>query len=524
MLALAVLVRAPSRFDLHKSTKRIAGRLDILLQRGVDSDLIAEPQAVSAEELRVVRPRAMTDVSHFAAHVYRQSASDTHKVPTTLDVDLQEFAQHLLDERLEALSRRNVSNAGMIVVDHMTDEVLVWAVGNGGENLGQAYDTILVPRQPGSTLKPFVYAAALEKGWTAATMIDDSPLQEGVGRGVHAYRNYSNRYYGPISLRNALGNSLNIPAVKAAQFVGVDTLVAKLNRLGIDDLKLRSVDYGNGIALGNAEISLYSLVEAYAALARGGKYRPLKQVSRNSGPEVPVFTAEVASLIGDILSDSNARALEFGRGGTLNMPVQTAVKTGTSNDYRDAWTVGFNHRYVVGVWMGNLDNQPMHEVTGSLGPALVLRAMFSELNRNQETRPLYLSRQLVNATICNASGLLDDGNCRARREWFVPGTVPGQQPYQAATIEYDISQPIDQMLVARDPRIPDASEALEFKLDKDTGIRKVDWYVNDELVATTDSASYFWSLQPGTHRVRAEVLHKHGSEPLATRDVSLTVK
>lgn len=524
MLALAVLVRAPSRFDLHKSTDRIAGRLNILLERAVDSGLVKKKNRVEQQELKVVKPQSMPDISHFAAQAYKNSNGDTNKVVTTLDAELQATAQDLLDKRLNTLSNSKVSNAGMIVVDHLSDEILVWAVGKGSNKSAQAFDTILVPRQPGSTLKPFVYAAAMEQGWTAATMIDDSPLQEGVGRGVHTYRNYSNNHYGPISLRNALGNSLNIPAIKAAQFVGVETLIDTLNHLGIDDLKLRSVDYGNGIALGNAEISLYSLVEAYATLARGGIYRPIKRTKQETGVSKQVFDAQVASIIADILSDADARALEFGSGGTLSLPIQTAVKTGTSNDYRDAWTVAFNHRYVVGVWMGNLDNTPMQDITGSRGPAPVLRAMFSELNRNQDTQALFLSRKLISANICTETGLLDNGTCRTRQEWFARGTVPSQQAPTNKIRNYTIAEPVDQTLIARDPRIPDEYEAIEFRLDKEDGVKKVDWFVNDRLVASTSGASYYWPLEEGGYEVRAQVYQGEDDQIIETQAVSLIVK
>ena len=157
--------------------------------------------------------------------------------------------------------------------------------------------------------------------------------------------------------------------------------------------------YGDGLVLGNGEVTLFELVQAYSTLAARGVYLPLK-VTLNEDQvagEFPVriFSPEVASLIGNILSDSSARRLEFGSGGVLNFPVQTAVKTGTSNDYRDAWAVGYNNDYTVGIWMGNMDRSAMDRITGAKGPAVVLRSVFAELNRNPETKPLYLSPNLV---------------------------------------------------------------------------------------------------------------------------------
>lgn len=526
MLALAVLVRAPSRFDLYKSTARIEGRLTLLIDRAADAGVLVNAPQVKQQMLTVQRPAQSLDVRHFAQYVHTQETEARANIVTTLDSHLQYLGEELLNRRLSQLAHKQVQHGALIVVDHQQDEVLVWAVGNADSNPEPtAYDTLLVKRQPGSTLKPFVYASALERGWTASTLIDDSPLTEGVGRGVHAYRNYSNKYYGPVSLREALGNSLNIPAIKAAQHVGVEPLLAKLQALGIHDLALRSVDYGHGIALGNAEISLFQLTEAYATLARGGIYRPLSVLAstapRPAGQRV--YSEAASTLIGNILSDADARSREFGRGGALNLPVQTAVKTGTSSDYRDAWVMAFNHRYLVGVWMGNLNSEPMQDITGSVGPAMVMRAMFNELNRHTATQPLRLARELQRHTVCIDSGLLSDGECASRDEWFMPSALPSSQPVHEQVTQYRLSQPVDQMLVARDPRIPDDDEALELQLNQSEHVEQVQWLVNDQLVATTPSANYAWPLQGGEFRVRARVFSVDGTTQL-TPTVSFTVR
>ncbi len=177
-----------------------------------------------------------------------------------------------------------------------------------------------------------------------------------------------------------------------------------------------------GLALGNGEITLLELVQAYTVLARQGTYRPLKfLMAEEPRPEDTrrIYSAETASLIGNILSDPEARRLEFGNGSLLRFPVQTAVKTGTSSDYRDAWAVGFNHDFTVGVWIGNLDHDATDGITGANGPALILRSVLAELNRYQDTRPLYLSPRLVKAEICRDTGLKADGHCTSLSEWFV---------------------------------------------------------------------------------------------------------
>ena len=222
---------------------------------------------------------------------------------------------------------------------------------------------------------------ALEKGWTAATLINDSPLAKPVGFGLHTYSNYSRTHYGVLPLRDALGNSLNIPAIRTIQFVGIENFLKCLRQLGIRSLQQHPNYYGDGLALGNGEITLLELVQAYAALASQGIYYPLKKIMDKEIPTESarrVFSSEVTSLIGNILSDSDARGLEFGHGGLLNIPIQTAIKTGTSSDYRDAWAIGFNHRYTIGIWMGNLDHTAMNGITDAM-PATSSNAMTTNI-------------------------------------------------------------------------------------------------------------------------------------------------
>ncbi len=548
MLSLAVLVRAPSRFDLRKSVTKISGRLHLLADRFEANGLLISAAELMNQQLEVSQINDMVDASHFARHVYEKTESNRHlgshdqakknnpsKLVTTLDLSLQSYANTVLEARLKALSGKKVHNAAMIVLDHESNDVLVWAVGNSKRSSGSAFDSVLTKRQPGSTLKPFVYAAAIEKGWSPATLIDDSPLREGVGRGVHEYRNYSNTYYGNISLRNALGNSLNIPAIKAAKYVGLTPLMNKLNLLGLKELDLRSVDYGNGIALGNGEVSLYSMARAYSAIASGGTLRPIRTVKEiiQESSNIPsvdvatgtdlttitsVFDGEVSSLIGNILSDSDARALEFGRNSLLRMPVQTAVKTGTSNDYRDAWVFGYDHKYVVGVWMGNLDNTPTDKVTGSIGPAAAMRDMFSKLRKNSETKGLFLSPKLKQYRVCMDSASLYDGECASRNEYFLSKREPLKNaPQTQADADIELLEPIDQTELAVDPRIPSDLQQIDFKLSSVEGVERVEWYIDEQRIAINRNARQPWQVERGHHQVEARVFFPNQAEPKRLR-------
>ena len=223
--------------------------------------------------------------------------------------------------------------------------------------------------------------------------------------------------------------------------------------------------------------------------------------------KVRVFSSEVSSLIGHILSDPEAKRLEFGAGGILDFPVQTAVKTGTSSDYRDAWAVGFNYRYTVGVWMGNLSQQPTKNVSGARGPALVLRSVFAELNKHQHTRPLYLSPRLVPHTLCRESGALRraDENCSRYTEWFLPGTEPGTVPRVIPAEPLRWRRPTNGLQLAADPRIPDDFEVFPFEIQGVAADAQVEWTLNGATLAQTTGGSYAWPVQPGTHRLRARI-------------------
>jgi penicillin-binding protein 1C len=356
-------------------------------------------------------------------------------------------------------------------------------------------------------------------------LIDDSPLSESVGHGLHTYHNYSRVHYGKVSLREALGNSLNIPAVKAMQLVGAGTLLELLHDLGIRSLDQHPGFYGDGLALGNGEISLFELVQAYSALARGGIFEPLRvTLETREESSNRVFSETAASLIGDILSDPDARRLEFGDSDLLNLPVQTAVKTGTSSDYRDAWAVGYDHRYLVGVWMGNLRGHPMKEITGSTGPTLVLRSLFSELNRNRNARPLFLSPLLVKRAVCMDTGLIADGACPQRDEWFMPDRLPDKTAAPAYAREIHIRHPHNGLQMALDPRIPDELEAFSFQLDQQENVERVDWYLNGRFIASSNGASYHWPLERGRHVLLAKVAHPGTKELSQTESVEFLVK
>ncbi len=545
MLILAVLVRAPARLS-RDGGRALAGPLARLRDVLVKTGNIAKSHEEWVTDLPPVEARLPVEASHFLRQLAdRLPLSPTDSRParilTTLDSDLQGRIQEILDQHLRDLKSSEVHNGAVLVVNHRTDEILAWVGGAAlGDVPGSWIDGVTTPRQPGSTLKPFLYGLALDRGWTAATIIDDSPLSRPVGGGIHAFRNYSRRHYGPLRLREALGNSLNIPAVRTIQFTGVADFLDRLHGLDFDSLTRTAAHYGEGLALGNGEVTLLELVRAYCTLARGGVHHPLRFTldGRQLGQSRRrLYSAETASLIADILADREARRLEFGSSNILSFPTQTAVKTGTSNDHRDSWAVGFNHLFTVGVWMGNLDGRPTDSLTGTTGPGLILRSTFAELNRFEEGRPLFLSPRLTTASICRKTGLRAQPSCPTVLEKFLPEAVPAPCNHRAehedssAIVsrhqedEVHLLQPSAGLQMIMDPRIPDDIEAYALKLAGNVRARMTEWLVDGEIAGTTGENidQFLWPLSKGVHLAQARVW-QDGAEPLLTPAVRFVVK
>ncbi len=528
MLALAVLARAPSAYDLYRHPGKINASVtrlaDALFSSGkINASIRAD---IDAQTLSVRKASLPVDARHFARHI--KLSGHAGKARTTLDAALQGYVQGLLDARVKRLAAKNVVNGGAVVIDHENGDILAWVVAGADDSAtpGGEIDTITSPRQPGSTLKPFLYAAALEKGWSAATILNDTPVAEAVGAGLHRFRNYSNTHYGPITLREALGNSLNIPAILTINYVGVQEFLGDLHALGFESLSQEADIYDEGLALGNGEVKLLELARAYTVLANRGVYRPLRTVMDDNSParEKHIYKETTTSIIADILSDPSARALEFGSDSILNLPVRTAAKTGTSTDYRDAWAAGFNDRYTVAVWLGNLDRTPMREVTGSTGPALVLRSIFQKLNAGRETRPLYISPALTTRDICTRPADTG-GKCPMRTEFFVQDDADTQEPSLAKTAQkLELVRPTRGLMIAYDPRIPQSHQKFRFELAGLPTNAKPEWILNGKSLGMTDTPYYLWPVERGTQTLEL-IIHESGraqASPLPP--VSFTVK
>lgn len=519
MLALVVLARAPSSFDLYKNPTKLNSAVNRLADYLKQHHYLSADQVtqIQTEQFYLQRSQLPVNAAQFIDYVrmhpnYGQMQPDA--LHTTLDSVLQQKIQTLLDERLHQLAERHVNNGAVLVVDHTTGEVLAWVIaGNNVQTTqprpsGYQIDAVTMLRQPGSTLKPFLYALALDKGWTAATLIEDAPLAEAIGTGMHRFQNYSHSFYGQVTLREALGNSLNIPAVHTINFVGVKNFFDILHQLGFNSLT-KSADYYNvGLALGDGEVNLFELTRAFSVLANDGVSLPLR-FRLDSGilaNKQRIFSSEAASLIANILSDPWARQAEFGIDNVLNLPVQTAIKTGTSTDYHDAWSIGFNYRYTVGVWLGNVDQKPMDGITGAIGPAMILRSVFAELNRNQSTQPLYLSPRLIKKDVCVPEIVWQQHSkaCHLRTEYFLPNHVPGWFVSPNMHIAIKLAKPSEGLRLAIDPRMPLTQQAFEFVVEGVNESDSASWLIDGKII-NTQGGHYVWPLQVGMHRLSVKV-------------------
>ncbi len=538
LLSLAVLVRSPVGMDLRRDPARADRAVRQLAMRLEDKGALTAEQrrAIEQNPVALSTPAPRLEAGYFVGRVLETLRQEDKPPPrlarTTVDPHVQLRTQEILAHQLAQLARRKVHDGGVLVIDHANNEILAWVVGHNPtpdappDGAGRGIDTILVPRQPGSTLKPLLYAMALEQGWTPATLIEDSDLSESVGGGLHTFHNYSHVHYGPIRLREALGNSLNIPAIRTLKFVGRERFLGRLRQLGVHSLTQHPDFYGDGLALGNGEISLFEMAQAYTVLARGGRLLPLTMFAddRADRTETIVDPPQIALLIGDILSDPEARAREFGGG--LRFPIETAIKTGTSTDYHDAWAIAYDYRHTVAVWMGNLDGAAMDGVSGAVGPAMVLRSVFSELNRNQETHGLGARDGLVAVRICREDGRPATATCESIPEWFLPGTEPSSSARQTLPAAPDprLVLPTPGLQVAHDPRIPSQLEALPMQIAPVSGLAAVDWYVDGQLASHTVSPKYSWPLVHGAHEVYSRIWLADRADALSTEPVRFYVR
>lgn len=441
------------------------------------------------------------------------------RITTTLRADVQRVALESLQRHLLELQGRNVEDGAVLVLDNASGQVLAWVGSSGRLSQAQEVDGVLAQRQAGSTLKPFLYAQALQqRRLTAASLIEDSAAHISTSSGLYIPQNYDRRFKGWVSVRVALASSLNVPAVRTLVMVGPEDFHQQLAQLGVQ-LPQPAGFYGYSLALGSSEVDLLRLSNAFRALANGGRWQPVAApvlagaggaVGESAAPAVSrqAVSAQAAFIVGDILADRLARAPTFGLDSVLATRFWSAVKTGTSKDMRDNWAVGWSQHYTVGVWVGNASGAAMHAVSGSSGAAPIWAEVMAYLHREQPSLPPQAPPGLVRQPVRFAGVGLDAD----RQEWFIAGTeqaefaleseaagaggIKGNAQNPAKNFAARIVSPVSGSIVALDPDIPPAQQRLWLRASG-VGQQPVRWRSGELILG--QGAELPWLPVPGQH-------------------------
>ena len=514
----AALVRAPNA-RAAAVAQRACGVFKVM-QPTVKTDCVGLDLYVTA----ALQRKEFDPSSGIAPHVARRvlSADSSRTVTTTLRAPLQRFAVQTLDRQLRELQGRHVEDGAIVVLDNATGAVLAWVGSSGEFSRAGEVDGVTALRQPGSTLKPFLYAQAIaERRLTAASLLEDAPTHIQTAGGLYIPQNYDHQFKGWVSVRTALGSSLNVPAVRTLVMVSPDAFAKQLKALGLP-LKEGGDFYGYSLALGSAEVSLLNLTNAYRSLANGGRFsptsiifhpEPVEGVSANgkasTGLAKTVGTSALdpraAYIVSDILSDTNARARTFGTDSVLATRFWSAVKTGTSKDMRDNWAVGYSQRYTVGVWVGNASGSPMWDVSGTTGAAPIWAAVMQFLHKNQPSTAPSVPANLVQTLAqfgqngSQAAPALE----ATRQEWFLAGTEQSQFAINKIAIQAvntmataKITAPISGTIIALDPDIPPNRQRVSFEAQGTS----LAWLMDGKPFAK--GATTQWLPWPGRHVVQ----------------------
>ncbi len=583
---LAVLPRSPSFLRTN--------RPELLRRRNALLRVYAQERGLSRAELNLnldaplelAVDSAGWDNYHYVMTLLRDPDLHRHILPggvirTTLDLYLQREAHAILRSQVRELKKFDVHHGALVVIHNSTGDVLAYVGSPDLANLpaGQI-DALRIKRQPGSTLKPLTYALALQQGHTLADPLPDIPSYYKTGLGQYLPRNYGQDFSGPRLMREALANSLNLPAVALAEKLGVDELYAFYRSLGLV-LPKPALHYGVGLTLGNVEVTPFELAGVYTAFPRGGLGIVSRFFAGADVQERPTpLTAEAAYLVSDVLADPVARREEFGERNPFDLPFALSVKTGTSTDFRDNWAVGYNQDFTILVWVGNTDQKPMKRVSGITGAGPVLRDVARYLAGRWPMRPTEAPVGIVRQEVCSLSGHLPGPHCTHRKlelfgaqsqargtcpwhrelfvrdcrgpaahervtvallpdayqafvgkrpDWSVEGQVRARCPF--SDHKFDelylredngplIARPLSGSTFAVDPNLPRRLQRLKLELNRFRAVRKVIWRRNGSVLGE-GPAAMDWPLERGQHSFDAEV---HFSDGGRARTPSVEVR
>ena len=517
---LVGLPQLPSKLRPDRYPDRAFLRRDRVLGNMLTNEIITEKQFQTAakQRMKITTKPVPFIAPHFCDIILQRDPSETF-FTTTLDFKIQQMAEAALEARVAELAPRGVQSGAVVVADVKTGEVL--ALVGSVDFWESQVNGATARRSPGSTLKPFAYAEAIERGAaTPATRWADIPTRFS----DYLPENYSRAFSGPVSLRRALTESLNIPALRCIRQIGMDPFIEQLRELGIQTLDRSASDYGLGIAVGSCETTLLNLVEAYGCLARGGTHLPLQfMLNHPEAAPHPIYSAETAFLIADILGGEERTQELMGHRAEVFLP-RVAWKTGTSSGYRDAWTLAYNPDYIVGVWMGNPDGAASDALIGGSAAAPVAGEIFRALYPSGHSPWFEKPDGLSIRSVCAESGDLPNPHCRTvENDYYIPQISPSKRctVHQANGIVWP--QEIQTFLETRGMAADDgakkslrilspAPDATYRLLPPSQGMDQT-----IALTATTPDAYWFidgkrytaprWKLKKGTHTIACADAH-----------------
>jgi penicillin-binding protein 1C len=545
---LAGMIQAPSLYDPFAYSDAALRRRDWTLSRMKKRRYISKKNYENALAAPVppTQPETPIRAGHFTDYILSLGLSG--EVHTSLDGEMQEAAQNLAAVHAERFRTDGLTNSALVVLDNNSAEILVM-VGSkdwSADEKGYVNGAVAL-RQPGSTLKPFAYALAFDQGWNAASLMADIETEYiSNDRTLYIPRNYSRNFRGPVTAKEALASSLNIPAIRLVRDLGLTGFLDCLRNAGFDSLDKDANYYGLGLVLGNGEVSLLQLASAYSALARGGLYRaPVAQTVYPDEElvEAPrIFSEQAAWQITAILSDEALRVQSFGAGTPLLFGFPAAMKTGTSGDWRDSWTCGFTDQYTVAVWSGDFESVSMNQVSGSSGAGILFAAMLRLISDNKDHPPsLNEPPGMRSAVVCAESGGFPHDFCPRKLTVSLPESVEisvctvhslvGNPPRLAYNLpaEYDrwlgengryvsasagretteqrdirISRPREGDIYITEPGYNPAYQTLEFAATADLRPPEIYWYLNGRAVGkATWPYGFNWQLSKGTYQLVA---------------------
>ncbi len=526
---LAGLPRAPSRYNPWSRPAAAAARYRDSLDRLAAAGLVTDEQLAEwVTQTPTVLPRkpAVWKAPHFVSHLRQQAGGLGGPIQTTLDLDLQSRLESTVAVHLRRLARHGAHDAAAVILDHGSGAVRAWVGSGGWGGRHGEIDGVTLTRSSGSILKPFVYLSAIDRHLlTAATLLPDTPDAIRAEYPDYDPKNYDQRYWGPVRVREALANSLNVPAVVALSRLGAGNALAFLDSAGIRTP--RGLDaYGAGLILGNAEVRLLDVTAAFGVFARGGTLTLPSFTPADTPTHRVIASPEAAAIVADILSDNDARRKSFGPFTPLAFESRRIpCKTGTSSGFRDAWTIGATGTHCVGVWVGNFSGAPMRELASVTGPAPLWRdIVIGILGGDPDVPAPEESGSLTSLPICAVTGAVPTAaSPHPVSEWFLEGTGPvgsaddfyhgdrlvlppdyalwcgSSHNYLGATVdgegELQILMPRDGSRFLIDPHLARDRQKIDLLAVGGQG-EALSWSVN----GTPLSASA-WPLVPGEHRL-----------------------